>query len=315
MASLIVALGARIIPLAYQNATNLRLNVALAYGDAAAIEASARELSGVITRSPDEQIAWRGLALASISQGRLNEVANAYLHVDNYRAELLDWGARAETQRQWAKAQDWYRVAILLEPENGDHYYRLARISAEQGEPEAADYYAQALAASRHIKFGRSNILTRLGELEKRKSSTDWNEVLARFDEAIQLNEFVDQQDIIQARQSKAEALDRLGEHRAALDEYEALAGDRPGNYWANVHSGRLVWQLKSDAPTAIAYLEKAIQNNDKPKWAYLLLAQIHAQSGNPELAIPLFRKVLTIDPGDRAAQEQLDKLTGGDGS
>lgn len=165
-----------------------------------------------------------------------------------------------------AKAQDWYRVAILLEPENGDHYYRLARISAEQGEPEAAGYYAQALAASRHIEFGRSNILTRLGELEKRKSSTDWNEVLARFDEAIQLNEFVGQQDIIQARSNKAEALDRLGKYRAALDEYESLAGDYPGNYWANVHSGRLVWQLKSDAPTAIAYLEKAIQNNDKPK-------------------------------------------------
>ncbi|HRN68199.1 MAG TPA: tetratricopeptide repeat protein [Promineifilum sp.] len=315
VASLIVAFGARIISLAYQNGANIRLNTALAYGDSVALEDSAHELTGVLTLSPEEQIAWRGIALVRMTQGKLNEVAAAYLHVNNYRAELLDWGARAETQRQWAKAQDWYRVAILLEPENGDHYYRLARISAEQGESEAKAYYVQALSAPRHTEFGRSNILTRLGELEKRKSSTDWNEVLARFDEAIQLNEFVDQQDIIQARSNKAEALDRLGKYRAALDEYESLAGDYPGNYWANVHSGRLVWQLKSDAPTAIAYLEKAIQNNDKPKWAYLLLAQIHAQSGNPELAIPLFRKVLTIDPGDRAAREQLDKLTGGDGS
>lgn len=315
MASLIVAFGARIIPLAYQNGANIRLNAALVYGDNAAVEAAAHELLEVLAQSPNEQIAWRGIALVRMTQGKLNEVAAAYLHVNNYQAELLDWGARAETQKQRAKAQDWYRVAILLEPENGDHYYRLAHISAEQSEPEAADYYAQALAASRHIEFGRSNILTRLGELEKRKSSTDWNEVLDRFDEAIQLNEFVDQQDIIQARQSKAEALDRLGEHRAALDEYEALAGDRPGNYWANVHSGRLVWQLETNAPKAIAYLKKAIQNNDKSKWAYLILAQVHAQSGNPELAIPLFRKVLTIDPGDRAAREQLDKLMGGDES
>lgn len=309
VASLIVAFGARIISLAYQNGANIRLNTALAYGDSVALEDSAHELTGVLTLSPEEQIAWRGIALVRMTQGKLNEVAAAYLHVNNYRAELLDWGARAEARKQWAKAQDWYRVAILLEPENGDHYYRLARISAEQGEPEAADYYAQALTASRHIEFGRSNILTRLGELEKQAENPDWEHVLALFDKAMEENAYIDRHDNIVSRMGRAEALERLGRLRESLDEYRLIIHENSGVYWAYVHGGRLSWYVEDDAETAISYLKRAIQLNEKPKWAYLTLGQVYAQTGAIDLAIGQFQKTLTIDPNDEHARQQLDLL------
>lgn len=298
------------------NTTNISLNSALAEGNNAALDASAKELGELLADTPHEAEAWRGIALAHITQNQLAAAAEAYAHIENAEAELVDWGRRAELEKRWDIAQDWYQVAVLLEPENGDHLYRLARVSAEQGQQEAIDYYTQALAAPQRAEFGRSNILTRMGELEKRNNNpVIWRDVLNRYDEAIQLDEFVEPGDVVQAWLGKAEAFERLGQSRAALEAYEWLAVYSPGHYWANVHSGRLAWQAEMNTSKAISYLEKAIEIDGRPKWAHLYLAQVYAQLGENDRAIPLFRKVLEIDPEDRVARAHLSQLENNDGS
>lgn len=297
------------------NTTNIRLNSALAEGNDAALDASAKELGELLVDAPHETDAWRGIALAHITQDQLAAAVEAYAHIENAEAELVDWGRRAELEKRWDRAQDWYQVAVLLVPENGDHLYKLARVLAEQGQPEAMDYYTQALAAPQRAEFGRSNILTRMGELEKRDNTPIiWRDVLTRYDEAIQLDEFVDPGDIIQAWMGKAEAFERLGQSRAALEAYEWLAAYSPGHYWANVHAGRLAWQAEMNTSRAISYLDKAIEIDGRPKWAHLYLAQVYAQLGENDRAIPLFRKVLEIDPEDRAARAHLSQLENSDG-
>lgn len=300
---------------ARDNVAYARLNKALAQGTEAQLEEAATVLTGIGATRPIASSVWRGIALVHVSQGQLAEAADAYAHLDDPMGEVKAWGDRAERGEQWEAAQAWRQVAVLLEPDNGDYWYRLARASAEQGRPEAVNYYAKALVAPQRTDFGRSNIMTRLGEIEKRRDPVPWQTVLARFQEAIDQDDFVDESDLIAARMGVAEALDRLGQYREALAAYEWVARYTPGNYWANVHSGRLSWLVESDADKAVSYLEKAIALDDSRKWPYLSLAHVYAQTGNRDEAITLLQKVLILDPGDNNAQSQLEDLLSSDGS
>lgn len=296
------------------NSTYVSLNKALNAGEQPDLEVLLAELYNLTTYSPDLREAWRGAALLNMALGRRDAATNAWARVDGYEQELVAWGTRAERTEDWIEAREWYLVAVTLAPRNGDNSYRLASVSAQMGDSQAVEYYLQALSAPERTEFGRSNILTRLGELEKRNSPVVWSDVRARFDEAIEQDDFVDQRDVIQAWLGKAEALERVGQPGDALAAYEWVAAARPGHYWANVHSGRLAWQVDSDAVRAIAYLERAAAIDDKSKWAFLNLGLVNAQSGDPTAAIAAFRKALAIDPDDTTAGNQLERLTGGDG-
>ncbi|MCA9865675.1 MAG: tetratricopeptide repeat protein [Anaerolineales bacterium] len=300
---------------AHDNVAYTRLNKALARGSEAQLDEAAEGLAAIAAARPDSPSAWRGMAVVHMTQRRLAEVADAYSHFDDPMAEARAWSERAERAGQWEVAQAWHQVGVLLEPDNGDNWYRLARALAEQGRPEAADNYLKALDAPQRTYFGRSNIMTRLGEIEKRRDPVQWQTVLARFQEAIDQDDFIDESDLIAARMGVAEALDRLGRYREALAAYEWVARYTPGNYWANVHSGRLSWLVEGKADKAESYLQKAIALDDSRKWPYLSLAHVYAQSGNHDEAIRLFKKVLTLDPDDNNARTQLEELLSSDGS
>lgn len=311
---IILSLSSGLLDRARINSTYITLNKDLAVGDSATLDSVLAELNSINTAAPDSQDAWRATALAEMALGRREEAAAAWANVDGHEEELVAWGTRAERTGDWTAAREWYLAAVSLAPHNGDHSYRLAGVLAQLGDGRAADFYRQALAAPQRTEFGRSNILTRLGELEKRIDPVVWRDVVARFDEAIEQDDFVDTGDEIQAWLGKAEALERLGQPGAALEAYEWVAAARPGHYWANVHSGRLAWQVDKDADRAVAYLERATAIDDKDKWAYLNLGLVNRQSGNPSAAIEAFRKALAIDPDDTTARNQLEELTGGDG-
>ncbi len=300
---------------ARDNVAYARLNKALVQESEAQLDETAKVLAGIGVTQPTAPSVWRGIALIHLTQGRLAETADAYAHLNDPMVEVKAWGDRAERAKHWEMAQAWRQVAVLLEPENGDHWYRLAHASAEQDRPEAVDFYLKALAAPQRTDFGRSNIMTRLGEIEKRRDSVQWPMVLAHFQDAIDQDDFIDEGDLIVARMGVAEALDRLGQYREALAAYEWVARYAPGNYWANVHSGRLSWLAEGDAGKAVDYLQKAIALDDSRKWPYLNLAHVYAQSGNREEAITLLQKVLTLDPDDDNARTQLENLLNSDES
>ena len=291
----------------------VRLNRALASGDAAAFDSAERTLREVPNDGTLSRSVQRGLGLIYMAKARPEEAMAAWQLVDGSVSEALGWAERAERVADYVTAEQWYHVAVRLEPHNGDHLYKLARVAAEMGDTAARDYYRRALDAPKRAEFGRSNIMTRLGELEQGTPAPDWDAVLSHFDEAIGQNDFIDSADVSIARLGRAEALERLGQFAASLDEYRRLIADEPGLYWANVHGGRLTWYVERDAATAIALLRRAISINDDDKWAYLNLGLVYAGSGRPDLAVPLFEQVLAIDPNDAESRRQLEQLTNHD--
>lgn len=291
----------------------LQLNRAMAAGDATAGDGAERILSQVALDGALRRPARRGLALLYMAQARPEAALAAWQQVDGSVDEALLWAERAKRGDDFATAERWYGVAVHLEPDNGDHWYKLARAAATLGDDAAHDYYLRALAAAERTEIGRSNILTRLGELEKGAREPDWAAVLNRFDEALGGNDFTATADVAVAHLGRAEALERLGQFAASLAEYRRLIAAEPRLYWANVHGGRLTWYVERDAATAIALLRRAISINDEAKWAYLNLGLVYAGSGRPDLARPLFEQVLTIDPTDAESRRQLEQLTNHD--
>lgn len=285
------------------------LNQALAEGDESDYAGTASALNRLAGDPSLHHQAQRALGLLYMAQSRPEEAIAAWQTVEGSAGEAQQWGNRAERGQDFATAGHWYRLAARLDPQNGDHWYRLAHALAEVGDGEAYDDYLVALSAAQRSEFGPSNILTRLGELEKGAGEPDWEAVWERFDEALERNDFTDQADVITARLGRAEALERRGEYAASLAEYRRLIDDEPGLYWANVHGGRLTWAVERDAPTAIALLRHAIEINDKVKWAYLNLGLVYAGSGQADLAIPLFQQTLKIDPNDQESRRQLEQL------
>ena len=299
------------------NVAYLRLNRGLAAADAAAVQRAAGSLTAE-TGTPDEsRRAWRGLGVAALLAGDADAAAAAWQNVPGGAAELMLWGEQAAALGDWATARQRYELAVRLEPQNGDAWYALAWAAAQTGAADAFDLYGRALAAGQHARYGRSNILTRRGELARNAAAPDWAAALAEFEAALRQDEFVagEVDDRVQAELGRAEALDKLGQAAAALDAYRQTLTVAPGHYWANVHSGRLTWAVEHDAARAAAYLQEAITLDPESKWAYLFLSDIYAESGQPELAIPLLNRVLAAEPADEAAQKRLDRLTGGDGS
>jgi tetratricopeptide (TPR) repeat protein len=77
-----------------------------------------------------------------------------------------------------------------------------------------------------------------------------------------------------------------------------------------------LGWALFRQAPAdaragraAVAELRRALQIDERNRSAAQRLAEIYAQTGQPELAVTELERLLTIDPGDLEVAEELRRL------
>ena len=300
----------RLVAWARLNTGYVWLNRGLAEAEPAKVERATRFFTAGSDDPASRRSAWRGLGLAYVSQGRFEAAGLAWQQIGGLDGFEM-WGLQAEQAGNWTGARDWYGLATRSAPQNGDYWYLRARAAAQASDSAAAGFYREALAAPESRRFGRSNTLTRLAELAKQEQPPDWDAALARFEEAIQQDEFIAPEDALLAGVGRAEALDKLGRTPEALAAYREVAASWPDHYWANVHSGRLSWYLERDETAAVRYLERAIAADPRPMWAYLFLGSVYAESGQPEKAIPLLRHVLTIEPDNEAARRQIQKLTG----
>lgn len=299
-----------LFPRARANLLYLRLNRAVSSEDTAEVT---RVVHAVNDRPMNDR-EWRGIGLAYLAAGNVEEAAAAWAQFSAAEAEARAWIGRSERDRDLATALEWYHLIALNEPDDGDNWYRLAQVATQAEDDTAAGFYRRALEAPQHTEFGRSNIMVRLAELDKRLTPVDWPAILATYDEALAMGEFVDSEDLALAHLGRAEALERVGQPRLALETYRLVLEDRPGHYWANVHSGRLTWSVEQDASRAAAYLQRAIEADSRPKWAYLNLALLYLEAGQPEQAVDYFQAVVERDPEDTLARAELDRLMGSDG-
>lgn len=268
--------------------------------------------SGVEPGTVERERALRAIGLTRMSQRDLPGAVSAWEQLAESSTEINAWARRAERDRDWASARDWYWLQAQIEPENGDNWYKLAEIVTRLGDEDTArDYYRTALSTGNLSAWGQSNIMTRLGELAKRTGQGEWQEAIDWFDQALRQDDFKPERDRVQARMGRAEAYDNLQQPEKALADYRWVADRQPRNYWARVHSGRLVWSLDKDATAAEIFLREAIEIDEGSKWAYRNLALVYAQSGQTDQAISLFKRVLALDPGDQLAKNQLQLLEG----
>lgn len=295
------------------NATFIRLNHGMAHGDVDAVIKASLSFDGLKADPLTGKGAWYGLAIAQTYANNPIESIDFWVEVENAPTMLKTWANQEMRQGDLAGSREWYLLLVNIEPENGDLWYELARVTEELDGYRARDYYLHALNAQHHTVFGKSNILTRLGDVERLQENIDWPQVLAYYDEAIQQDDFIVENDFNLSRLGRAEALERLGQLDASLEQYRALIEVEPNLYWANLHAGRLTWYLQRDSVTAAAYLQKAIEINDKLKWAYLNLGIVFANSGEPELALSMLEKTLLIDEDDSVARDLYEQLTSQD--
>lgn len=300
----------------YLNIGFIRLNSALSRQEFAPEQKAMASFKSIHEDAPENLRAWSGITLAFVSRGEIQSAAQAMTKSDTSVFEVRQWAERATRVNQWDEAEKWYQLATVVEPDNGDNWAMSGAVSAQLGMFETAGtYYLQALAAPKHPTIKPSSIMMRLAELAKEKDTQDWNQVREWYDRAIEASDFTSERDIYQARLGRAEASEQLQRYRSALEDYRWVAERQPRNYWANYHSGRLIWQIEQDATTAERYLRNAIDVDEQRKWAYRELGIIFSYNGDLNKAIEMFRKVLSIDPEDRISKSRLENLIESDES
>ena len=312
-AGMLLSFSGEIARHARLNVGFLRLNHALIPGGSETSVPAEIMFTRVLNDWPESERAWRGLAMAYLSQSRWQDAADAFRHVASVDVEVANAIEQAERAGDSDKLLSWYLIAAYLEPQDGDRWLLAAETADELDDPGTVTYYVKALEAPVRNGYLRGDVYLRLGALARQQSPVDWSSARAWYELAIAQNEFAGPNDLVTARMGLAEALDRLGHWRLALEEYRRVIEMSPGSYWPYVHGGRLIWYLEHDSAAAIDYLERAIAIDGTQKWAYWNLAGVYSDLEQPDLAIPLYRKVLELDPADRQAREQLDRLTGSD--
>ncbi|HEX2343662.1 MAG TPA: tetratricopeptide repeat protein [Vicinamibacterales bacterium] len=97
--------------------------------------------------------------------------------------------------------------------------------------------------------------------------------------------------------------------HKGQLDEAERLARSALADPHAQAVAysvlGTIRFQQKRLADS-VGFLEKAIELEPRLVGAHLNLAQIYTLQGKPEMALPMFRRVLKLDPTNKAAKVAL---------
>jgi tetratricopeptide (TPR) repeat protein len=286
------------------------LNQGLADSDPVSLSNAEQTLERIGGQSPHNWPARRGMGLAYMIRGQLTAAMAQWSDYEGAVYESRAWAERAERLSDWITAEQWHRLSVKIDPDNGDHWYRLAQVSHQSGRnDEAIERYLIALNSPTRIDIGRSTILVRLAEAAKRVEQRDWSEVQGWYDRALKQDEFTEEREVFQARLGRAEALDHLRQYIAALEDYRWVADHQPGNYWANLHTGRLIWQIERDGAAAEEYLLNAIHINDSEKWAYRELGVIYAYAGRIKEAIEMFQQVLAIDPEDPIAKNRIQQL------
>jgi cytochrome c-type biogenesis protein CcmH/NrfG len=107
----------------------------------------------------------------------------------------------------------------------------------------------------------------------------------------------------------------RARRHHEAVEAFRQAARLVPNEA---EYRAALGWALFREAPAdaragraALAELRRALQLDGRNRGATQYLAQLYAQTGQPQLAIQELERLLAVDPGATEAAEELRRLRG----
>jgi tetratricopeptide (TPR) repeat protein len=263
-----------------------------------------------VARAPGEHSACRGLGFALAAQGREDEAIAAWQAVEGIAWEFVWQGGQAWIAGQYQDALTWYKRAVRIEPGLGDAWYYMGLTYGrlEQWE-EALTAYQRGLDLPLS-EIGQSDVYYRVGWVQFRKiEASDPMTALAAFDAAIALDQFSREVGVVEAHLQRAAVLHVLDRDAEALSEYEWVIERQPEDYWAYVNAAALYWQLERDVERVESMLMAAIALRPDYDVAYLRLALLYLNLGKKAEAIEVYRQVLSFDPQNEAASEQLGKF------
>jgi len=224
--------------------------------------------------------------------------------------DFIAQGEKERRAKRYGEALGWYERATVTAPGLGDPWYYMGLAY------EKMEQWGEALVAFQKglslplVEISQSDIYYRVGWLQSRKvDPPDLAAALAAFDTAIAQDQFVEKAQEVQAHYQRADALHRLGLGEEALREYEWVVARQTEHYWACVHLGNLYWRVRGDAERAETVLMRAVHLESDMKWAYRVLARVYQETSREAEAIEMYRQVLSLDPQDELALEQIDRL------
>ena len=195
-----------------------------------------------------------------------------------------------------------YEQAVRINPAYAPAHLNLAIALATIPErlPEALAHYEDALRIDPNYALAHDNFAIALAKIPGRLP-----EAVAQFEEALR----IDPRDA-QVHNHLAVALGKIpGRQLEAVAHFEkSLQLDRD-DADTRYNFANLLTQIPGRLSDALVQYEQALRINPDFEEAHYNIAVTYARAGNVDQAIAHFERVLELDPANRGAREDLEKL------
>jgi protein O-GlcNAc transferase len=293
---------------------------------------------------PDSLLIREELADAYAASAQSARAVDVWATMGVKPGDMLQFGEQARQARRYDEALQWYQRAAHMLPDTIDALVGAGRVYREIGRYDdslttlrrAADAnpssrdpwyevgqiyvarkeWADALQAFRHGlgaadgQIGTSNFYYWIGYIQQYSlKPADTDGAWAIYTEALQTNDYR-LQPFLKADTfyQRAVILVTRKQWREAADEYRQALMANQNHYVARVGLAQSLWQL-GHHDAAVATARDAAEKAPNRKEAYRLLGAIYRDEGKSAEARAMYSRILELDPGDAAAQKEIDAL------
>jgi tetratricopeptide (TPR) repeat protein len=262
----------------------------------------------------------RGLQSEPGAQAALAIIAerDGYAHaVDVWRAagydapELAFAGRELFRDRAFVQATPWFERAAAAAPQDPERWLDLGLCYARQKRWRMAlDAYERGAQQVLPQADGLSSVYVQIALVRAlHLDPADPSGALQAYDAALAADAWRDEREHLEALLNRGALLIGMERRDDAIANYEAALQLSPRHYVALYQVGRLYWSVRGDVAAAERALLAAIEVRPTDKRAILRLAAIYARTGRNEQAAEMYRRVLSLDPKDKAARVALKRL------
>lgn len=258
--------------------------------------------------NPEEQtIAYANILL---KVGKYAEVETLLLEAINSNPtadQRVSWwrnlGDFYRDQGDWIKAQDAYRNALSINPDDRITWLRLGwLIYNETGNAEAAiSNFKEIIRVVPERGVGYYAIGQLLLREEQPEKAVEWLRK-ASENEPASLNNLL----------AYANLLRDIGQFELAFIEYEKAMNGWPDSWYPHDRVAQAYW-LNDQPDNAISAIERAIELSPKNVGVYMRAGQMYEEVGRIDQALAAYLAVLAIEPNRSAAQRGVERLTSGE--
>jgi tetratricopeptide (TPR) repeat protein len=229
----------------------------------------------------------QGTIASAASQAQQSEVQ---LH--------LTRGLEFRKRRQYPQAEQEYRAASDLDPQNADLLVSLSTVLYHEGKSD------ESIAAAQKALFQNSaNDRAHVTLGNAYASKADYDRAITEYREAVRLNPSNDV-----AYDNLGLALSRSGDPDGALAEYREALRVNPKNGHAHVNLG-VGLKKKGDIDGAMAEFQEAIRLNPNDDLAHMNLGSALIQKGDLRSALEQYRIGTELRPDNQTYRQAYLKL------